>query len=116
MKDNTKAWWKDAAERLLWTFVQGALAVVTAQQLGWVELGDGDVWKAAAAGGIGASLSFIKSLASSRGRGGTAQMGLKTYSYTETGPGSAGADAGALSIERVLIIAILVIFLAVRLL
>lgn len=94
MKDNTRAWWKDAGERLAWTFVQGALAILTAQQFGWIELGDGDLWKAAAAGGIGSSLSFIKALASTRlSRGGTAQLGMRTYSYTAAGPGSAGADS-----------------------
>lgn len=92
-EDNTRAWWKDAAERLLWTFIQGALAVLTADQFGLIELVDGELWKAAAAGGIGSALSFIKSLASVRtSTGGTAQLGVRTYSYTEPGPGSAGPD------------------------
>lgn len=93
MEESINAWWKDAAERLLWTFIQGALAILTVDQFGWIELVDGEIWKAAAGGGIGASLSFIKALASSRlSRGGTAQLGLRTYSYTEQGPGSAGED------------------------
>ncbi len=89
MTSNT-AWWRDAAERLIWTFAQGALAVITAQGFGWVELGDGDIWKAAAAGGLAASLSFIKSLAASRLSGGeSAQLGTNTYSHipvTEADP------------------------------
>ena len=84
------AWFRDTLERLVWTAIQGALAVVTAQGLGWVELGDGDLWKAAAAGGLAAALSFVKSLAAGRAQGGTAQLGATTYSYTEAGPGSAG--------------------------
>lgn len=94
MENDVRAWWKDAAERLFWTALQGALAILTAQQLGWFDLGDGDLWKAAAAGGVGSSLSFIKSLAATKlSAGGTAQLGMRTYSYTEAGPGSAGSDA-----------------------
>lgn len=93
MTDTTKAWWKDALERLAWTALQGALSIPILEGLGWVELGDQTVWKAAAAGGIVAALSFVKSLAASRiGGDGTAQLGATTYSYTETGPGAAGPD------------------------
>lgn len=91
MDSTVNAWWKDAAERLFWTAVQGSTAILTAQQLGWFDLGDGDLWKAAAAGGVGACFSFVKSLAATRlSRGDTAQLGAATYSYTEPGPGSAG--------------------------
>ena len=95
VSDDTRAFWKDALERLIWTATQGALAVLTASQFGWVELGDGELWKAAASGGLAAGLSFIKSFAAIRlSAGGTAQMGAHTYSYTEAGPGSAGGDLG----------------------
>jgi hypothetical protein len=92
MRDATLAWLKDAGERVFWTFVQGATAVLTAEQFGLFELGDGGLWKAAAAGGIGAVFSMVKSVAAQRATGNTAQLGAKTYSYTEQGPGSAGAE------------------------
>lgn len=89
MTSNT-AWWRDAAERLAWTFLQGALAIITAQGFGWVELGDGDIWKAAAAGGMAAALSLLKSIIATRLSGGsTAQLGANTYSHipvTEADP------------------------------
>jgi hypothetical protein len=92
--EDVRAWGKDAAERLFWTFVEGSIGILVVQQLGWIELGDGELWKAAAAGGVSSSLSFIKSFASTRlSRGGTAQLGLSTYSYTAQGPGSAGSEA-----------------------
>lgn len=91
--DNRMAWWKDAAERLLWTFLQGALAIMTAQQFGWVELGSGEWWKAAALGGLASAMSLGKSLfAAQLSPGDTAQLGAHTYSYTATGPGAAGGD------------------------
>lgn len=93
MTNDTKAWWKDALERLTWTFIQGALAVPTLAQFGWIEIGDGGFWKTAAGGGLMAAFSFIKSFAAKRlSEGDTAQLGSKTYSYTESGPGSAGAE------------------------
>jgi hypothetical protein len=45
------------------------------------------------AGGIGAVFSMVKSVAAQRATGNTAQLGAKTYSYTEQGPGSAGVEA-----------------------
>jgi hypothetical protein len=91
MESATRAWWKDAAERVVWTFIQGASAILTVDQLGWIDLGDQSIWKAAAAGGVGAVFSLIKSVAAERlTPGGTAQMGAHTYSYTESGPGAAG--------------------------
>ncbi len=93
MLETTRAWWKDALERLLWTFVQGALAIPTLDGLGWVDFGEVDLWKAMAAGGTMAAFSFIKTVAAKRlSEGSTAQLGAKTYSYTEAGPGAAGAD------------------------
>ena len=86
------AFWKDTLERLLWTWVQGATSVLTLDQFGWIDLQDGELWKAAAAGGLAAVFSFAKALAAQRLMGGTAQLGTKTYSYTESGPGSAGGD------------------------
>lgn len=87
------AWWKDTIERLAWTFVQGALAVPTLDGLGWIDLGESTLWQSMAAGGVMASFSFIKSLA---GRvltdDGTAQLGVRTYSYNASGPGAAGAN------------------------
>lgn len=90
----TKAWFKDTLERLLWTAVQGALTVLTLDQFGWIQLVDGELWKAAAGGAVAGTFSFLKSVAASRlaDSGGTAQLGTKTYSYTEPGPGSAGGD------------------------
>lgn len=92
-KETTRAWWRDALERLVWTFLQGAIAILTVNQFGLIELVDDELWKAAAAGGVGASLSLIKSFAATKlSQGDTAQLGAHTYSYTETGPGAAGPD------------------------
>lgn len=96
MRDSTLAWLKDAGERLVWTFIQGALGVPIGAEV--YELITN---KAVAvptlflmlSGGIAAVLSFIKSLAASKlSAGDTAQLGARTYSYTESGPGAAGAD------------------------
>lgn len=58
--------WKDIFERAAWTFVQGALGAITALPLltdlqGWEAVG-----VAAASGGLGALLSFFKTLAQER--------------------------------------------------
>ena len=58
--------WRDIVERAVWTFVQGALGAVTVVPIatdlaGWEALG-----VAAATGGIGAVLSFLKTLAQER--------------------------------------------------
>lgn len=91
MNPTMNAWWRDSLERLAWTFVEGALGVLTAHNFGWIELSDGQLWKAAAVGGTMAALSFVKSMTATRlSRGNTAQLGVATYSYTEPGPGSAG--------------------------
>ena len=93
MQDSTKAWWKDTAERLLWSAIQGALSIPIMESLGWIEVTNGEIWKTAAAGGVVGGLAFIKSVAASRlTSGGTSQFGFKTYSYTEAGPGTAGGD------------------------
>ena len=97
MEDTQRAWWKDTAERMVWTFIQGAtgwpLAVALGDATGWVDLGDPNMWESMIVGGTMAVLSFLKSLAATRlSQGGTAQMGAHTYSYTEAGPGAAGGD------------------------
>lgn len=90
----TRAWWKDTLERLVWTFVQGALGTT-----GTIELVEAITKRdlelgflfSMLAGGVGAVLAFVKSLAAKRlSEGGTAQLGAQTYSYTESGPGAAG--------------------------
>lgn len=96
MTEDRWAWWKDTAERLIWTFVQGAIGVPIGVEiielLTDTELAIGYLF-GMLAGGIGAVLSFVKSVAADKlTRGGTAQMGVHTYSYTEAGPGSAGGD------------------------
>ena len=58
--------WRDVFERAVWTFVQGAVAVVTAVPLitdieGWAALG-----VAAVSGGVAAVLSFLKTFAQER--------------------------------------------------
>jgi hypothetical protein len=116
MTDTTKAWWKDALERLLWTFIQGATAILTAAQFGWVEMGDGQLWKAAAAGGVAAVFSLLKSFAAERLTASrTAQWGAKTYSYTEQGPGSAGADmeGGNANLGTVLTVVLIILVVVV---
>lgn len=120
MNDTTKAWLKDTAERMFWTFIQGATAILTVHQLGWLELGDGELWKAAAAGGVGGVFSLLKAVAATRlGARSTAQLGTKTYSYTEAGPGSAGGDleGGQVNLGTVVTILLIVVLvlLAVRL-
>lgn len=93
MIDSTKAWWKDVAERLVWSFIQGALSIPIMDGFGWIEMTGGELWKTAAAGGVVSALAFIKGIAALRlSGGGTSQLGLKTYSYTEAGPGTAGGD------------------------
>lgn len=90
MSDSTKAWLKDAAERIVWTFIQGfAGALILAQTL------DLETLEAAALGGLMAALSAVKAVAAGRLGGDTAQLGARTYSYTEQGPGSAGGHLGA---------------------
>lgn len=92
-KDTFLAWLKDTVERGVWTFIQGATAVLTAEQFDLLELGDGGLWTAAAAGGIGAIFSALKSAAAAKvSSGNTAQLGVKTYDYEAVGPGAAGAD------------------------
>lgn len=58
--------WRDIVERAAWTFVQGALGAITMVPL----VTDIKAWKAvgvaAAAGGMGALLSFLKTLAQER--------------------------------------------------
>lgn len=89
----TKAWWKDTAERLVWSFIQGALSIPIMDGFGWIEMTDGEIWKTAAAGGVVGGLAFIKSIAADRlSPGGTAQLGVNTYSYTEPWPGINGED------------------------
>ena len=56
-------WLKDATERVGWTFLQGALATGSLEQLA---TGDLDAWRAAAVGGIAAVLSLIKAIAARR--------------------------------------------------
>ena len=92
----TKAWWKDTLERFVWTVIQGGLGILTLDALGWVDFGDLELWKAAAAGGAAAGLSFVKSVAAKRlSSGETAQLGVETYNYTASGPGAAGDLADA---------------------
>jgi hypothetical protein len=111
MTDSTRAWIKDALERLIWTFIQGfAGALILAQTL------DLETLEAAALGGLMAALSALKSVAANRLGGETAQMGAKTYSYTEQGPGSAGADmeggnANLGTVVTVLLIIVLVLLI-----
>lgn len=87
MSDSTRAWVKDALERVIWTAVQtfaGALILADALNL--------DATKAAALAATTAVLTVIKTVAANRLGGDTAQLGPSTYSYTEQGPGSAGPD------------------------
>ena len=56
-------WIKDAAERVAWTFLQGALATGSLEQLA---TGDLDAWRAAAVGGVAAVLSLLKAIAARR--------------------------------------------------
>lgn len=96
MDDTRKAWWKDAAERLVWTFIQGALGVPIGAEI-YEVITDQAVAVPTLflmlSGGVGAVLSLIKSTAASKlSAGDTAQLGARTYSYTEAGPGAAGGD------------------------
>ena len=56
-------WIKDAAERVGWTFLQGALATGSLEQLA---TGDLDAWRAAAVGGVAAVLALVKAIAARR--------------------------------------------------
>ena len=56
----SKAWFRDALERLVWTFIQGALSALSVEA---VVTGDVSALIPAAVGGLSAALSFIKSLA-----------------------------------------------------
>lgn len=87
MTDPTRAWIKDALERVIWTFVQGfTAAIILADSLNL------EVAGAAAMAGLMAAIAVVKAVAGNRLGGETAQLGMNTYSYTEQGPGSAGAD------------------------
>lgn len=91
-----KAWWKDTLERLGWTFLQGSFgsvgAIEIAEAMTGTDVALGMLFSMLV-GGIGAVFSFIKSVAAAKvSEGGTAQLGAKTYSYTEPGPGAAGAN------------------------
>ena len=93
MNDSFKAFLLDTAERMFWTFVQGATGLLTVDALDWIDLGDITMWEAAGAGGVTALFSLLKSIAASRlAARNTAQLGVKTYAYEEAGPGAAGAD------------------------
>lgn len=56
-------WAKDAAERVGWTFLQGALATGSLEQLA---TGDLDAWRAASVGGVAAVLALVKAIAARR--------------------------------------------------
>lgn len=87
MSPATRAWIKDAAERVAWTAVQGfASALLLSDALNL------DALQAALLGATMAVLALVKSTAAAQLGGDTAQLGAKTYSYTEPGPGSAGVD------------------------
>jgi hypothetical protein len=58
-----KLWLRDTLERALWTFVQGALAVVPVELLA---SGDLTAANAAFVGGVAAVLSLVKSVAATK--------------------------------------------------
>jgi hypothetical protein len=55
-----RAWVRDTAERVAWTFVQGAVGAVPVQQLA---TGDIDALTSAAVGGAAAVLALVKAIA-----------------------------------------------------
>jgi hypothetical protein len=55
-----KPWVRDTAERVTWTFVQGAIGAVPVQQ---IVSGDIDALTSAAVGGAAAVLSLLKAVA-----------------------------------------------------
>jgi hypothetical protein len=55
-----RPWVRDTAERVAWTFVQGAIGAVPVQQLA---TGDIDALTSAAVGGAAAVLSLVKAIA-----------------------------------------------------
>jgi hypothetical protein len=54
-----RPWVRDTAERVAWTFAQGALGAVPIQQLA---TGNIDAWVAAASGGAAAVLALVKAI------------------------------------------------------
>lgn len=82
----TTAFWKDLVERLVWTFVEAFLGVVIAVQVADLDVA---VLESAAAAGVAAVLSALKSVAAAQIKkaGGkteperTAQLGTTTYTY-----------------------------------
>ena len=81
-------WVRDTLERAVWTFVQAAAGILTAAELGWLELGQIELWQAAVAAGTSAVLSLVKAVAAGKiGVNGTAQLGAATYTNTES-PGA----------------------------
>jgi len=55
-----RPWVRDTAERVAWTFTQGALSAVAVESLA---VGDPSAWTAALVGGIAAVLSLLKAVA-----------------------------------------------------
>lgn len=77
-------WLRDTLERVFWTFVQAATGILTAAELGWLQLGEVQVWQAATAAGVAAVISLLKAIAATKvGEAGTAQLGVNTYTNTE---------------------------------
>ena len=82
----TVAFWKDLAERLLWTFVETFVGVLLTVQIADVDMATA---KAALAAALAAVLSALKSVAAgqlkkSGGKGTdeqTASLGAKSYTY-----------------------------------
>lgn len=75
----TISFWKDAFERMVWTFVEAFLGGLVG-----VAFLDIDAVGAAGIAGISAVASVLKSIAAGRMKklqGGTAQLGVTTYTY-----------------------------------
>lgn len=62
-----RQWWEDARERIVWTFVQAAIAGVGSEALatGVID-GDVSVLRGALVGGIAAVLATVKSIAAKK--------------------------------------------------
>ena len=58
--------WKNVAERVAWTFVQGALSIPFLDAFNML---DANLWKAMAAGGVAAALSLVKNMAAEQLQG-----------------------------------------------
>lgn len=84
LKDTLRRWFdrpwvRDTAERVVWTFAQGALGAVPIQQLA---TGDIDAWVAAASGGAAAVLALIKAIGAKKVGDPNTASTLKTWTAT----------------------------------